>query len=104
MPALPYTHWAYFRDHDDANRCATKLDAAGYLTLIDPPGWDPWANGEARPAEPDMTCWLLRAAKLLDDIEDLPARHDAVKSIVRQHGRRYDGGETGWLSTGDTAA
>ena len=102
--ALPYTHWAYFRDHDNANRCATQLDAAGYLTLIDPPGWDPRANGEVRPVEPDMTCWLLRAAKPLDDGEDLVARHGAVESMVRQHRGRYDGGETGWLPTGGTSA
>jgi len=84
--------------------CAEQLDAAGYLTLIDPPGWDPRANGEVRPVEPDMTCWLLRAAKPLDDGEDLVARHGAVESMVRQHRGRYDGGETGWLPTGDTAA
>ncbi len=51
-----------------------------------------------------MTCWLLRAAKPLDDGEDLVARHGAVESMVRQHRGRYDGGETGWLPTGDTAA
>ncbi len=93
----PYTHWAYFTAEQAARRCAEELTAAGYLCMVDPPGFDPASVD--RPVEPSTTEWVLRAAgpEVLEP-GDARAMRSPVKTIVLRHGGDYDGGETGWMT------
>lgn len=75
---MPYTHWAYFDNEDDARLCADDLAAMfDALCAVDPP----------LDAESD---WLLRAARNVDTDTDW---HVPVEALVEAYGGKYDGGE-----------
>lgn len=76
---IPYTHWAYFDDRDDADACAKELDVTfDCLTYV-----------ERSCTDED---WLLRAARTVD--LDAPINwHDEVEPVVERHGGFYDFGE-----------
>jgi hypothetical protein len=84
---IPYTHWAYFEDRDDADECATELNGLGLLVRVDANSY----KGADRSGE-----WLLRASWDVP-IDDLIETHDRIEAIVVWHGGVYDGGESGWL-------
>lgn len=108
---IPYTHWMFFDDRADADRCAAELTAQQFLCLVEfSPQMTPQeiadlnaqmpmlAGIESGPPPGDR--WLLRAAKKVDDTI---ARHQMVSAIVQRHGGTYDDGETGWLPPGGAA-
>lgn len=83
MSKIPYTHWAYFIDHEAALACAKELDERfNCLAVLDRSYADPQ--------------WLLRAARTVS--LDWPnGWHDEIAEVVVRHGGYYDGGESGWL-------
>lgn len=103
---IPYTHWMYFSDRGDAERCAAELAGLDFLCGVD--FSPPLTAGElaefhaeypalaSLPDAPQHGGWLLRAAREVE-IEGMIARHDMVEAIVARHGGFYDGGESGWL-------
>lgn len=72
-----YTHWAYFRNYEQATACKASLP--GYTVRIEGP-------------TDYRTDWLLRVQH--DVAKSQPdGRMDVVESIVARHGGEYDGGE-----------
>lgn len=87
-----YTHWAYFKNYEQATAC--KANLPDYVVRIEGP-------------TDYRTDWLLRAGH--DAPEGFPKGwSDEIESIVSRHGGEYDGGEmtfqvtgTGWISVPD---